>query len=236
MIQRFINLIKGWFSQFLSSTEQSNPEALLELEVENLRSQVARYNRGLISHAALCERLMSQIKRLDAERESLNIKIPANIKVGNRVAAGQYALRLQHVEQELTENQKQSESAESTYKELVRGRDSAVGIAKAKIESLKNGITDMRMQQAVAEMSEMASGLVSEIGGSGDTLDRLSKMVDNEREKAAGRARVAKDTSDPTITATINATEEERAIAAELALKAFESNARKAKKEKEASA
>ena len=32
----------------------------------------------------------------------------------------------------------------------------------------------------------MASGMISEIGGSGDTLDRLHKMVEEEREKAAG--------------------------------------------------
>ena len=34
---------------------------------------------------------------------------------------------------------------------------------------------------------------VGQIGGSGDTLDRLHKMVEEEREKAAGRLRVAKD-------------------------------------------
>ncbi len=42
----------------------------------------------------------------------------------------------------------------------------------------------------------MAAGMVAEIGGSGDTLNRLQEMVDEEREKAAGRARVAKDALD----------------------------------------
>ena len=35
----------------------------------------------------------------------------------------------------------------------------------------------------------MASGMISAIGGSGDTLNRLHDMVEEEREKAAGRAR-----------------------------------------------
>ena len=39
----------------------------------------------------------------------------------------------------------------------------------------------------------MASGMISTIGGSGDTLNRLSSMVEEERTKAAGRARVARD-------------------------------------------
>jgi hypothetical protein len=40
----------------------------------------------------------------------------------------------------------------------------------------------------------MAAGMVTSIGGSGDTLDRLHKMVEEEREHAGGRARVARDT------------------------------------------
>jgi hypothetical protein len=42
----------------------------------------------------------------------------------------------------------------------------------------------------------MAAGMVSEIGGSGDTLNRLDEMVREERDRAAGRARVARDQMD----------------------------------------
>jgi hypothetical protein len=38
--------------------------------------------------------------------------------------------------------------------------------------------------------------MISQIGGSGDTLERLHSMVEEEREKASGRARVAKDSID----------------------------------------
>jgi len=44
----------------------------------------------------------------------------------------------------------------------------------------------------------MASGMVTQIGGSGDTLDRLSSIVQEEQQKAAGRARVARDSMDMT--------------------------------------
>jgi dsDNA-specific endonuclease/ATPase MutS2 len=44
----------------------------------------------------------------------------------------------------------------------------------------------------------MASGMVSEIGGAGDTLNRLHEMVEEERQKAAGKARVAKSGLDTT--------------------------------------
>ena len=54
----------------------------------------------------------------------------------------------------------------------------------------------MKMKKAMAELTEMASGMITTIGGSGDTLDRLQGMVEQEREKAAGRMRVAKDNLD----------------------------------------
>jgi len=71
-----------------------------------------------------------------------------------------------------------------------------VSSARAKIESLKSSISDLKMKRAMAELTEMASGMISSIGGSGDTLDRLQTMVEEERSKAAGRARVAKDSMD----------------------------------------
>jgi len=168
----------------------------LELEQENLRKQIANFNQGLASHAGLCERLMSQVRKLEAEQKDIRAKTAAHLRAGNRSAAGQYALRLQSVETQLEENRKQLEDAENTYKNLVKARDVAVSTARSKIEGLKGAINDMRMKQAVAEISEMASGMISEIGGAGDTLNRLHEMVEEERTKAAGRARIARDSID----------------------------------------
>jgi phage shock protein A len=191
-----MNLFRGFVGLFVSSVERKNPEALLELEKENLREQVAKYNQGLASHAGLCERLMAQVKKLETEERDLRAKAGANLRAGNRDAAGQYALRLQTVQRELVENRTQLEQAEATYKNLLKARDVAISAARAKIENLKASITDMKMKQAMAELSEMSAGMISNIGGSGDTLDRLTEMVTEERDKAAGRARVAKDSLD----------------------------------------
>lgn len=196
MYSRIANLFKGFLSLFISGIERRNPEALLELEQENLRKQIANFNQGLASHAGMCERLMGQVRRLETEQKEVRAKTTAHVRAGNNAAAGQFALRLQSVEAQLEENRKQLEQAEQTYKNLVKARDVAVSTARAKIEGLKGAINDMRMKQAVAEISEMASGMISEIGGAGDTLNRLHEMVEEERNKAAGRARIAKDSID----------------------------------------
>jgi hypothetical protein len=111
------------------------------------------------------------------------------------------------------------EQAEVTYKELVRARDVAISIARAKIETLKTGISDLKMKRAMAEITEMASGMVSELGGSGDTLNRLDSIVQEERYKAAGRVRVAVDSLD---TSDIHVREAEQHAMAEQALEEFE--------------
>jgi phage shock protein A len=196
MYYRIVNLFKGFLSLFVSGMERRNPEALLEVEKENLRAQIAKYNEGLASHAGLAERLMSQVRKLEGEEREMRSKATAHLRAGNRDAAGQYALRLQTVTRELEENRAQLESAEATYKNLVRARDQSVAAAKAKIESLKASLNDLKIQRATAELSEMASGMVTSIGGSGDTLGRLHDMVEEERQMAAGRARMARDSLD----------------------------------------
>jgi phage shock protein A len=198
MFGRIANLFKGFISLFISGVERRNPEALLELEQENLRKQIGQFNQGLASHAGLAERLMSQVRKLESEEKDVRAKTTAHVRAGNNAAAGQYALRLQTINQQLEENRKQLEVAEKTYKDLVKARDIAMQTARAKIESLKGAINDMRMNQAMAELHEMSAGMITNIGGSGDTLNRLEGMVTEERDKAAGRARVARDAVDMT--------------------------------------
>jgi phage shock protein A len=218
MFKRLSNLVRGFFGLFISGLERQNPEALLEVEQENLRKQIGQYNQGLASHAGLCERLISQVKQLENEQRDLRAKTTANLRAGNRDAAAQYALRLQTIERELEENRTQMEQAEKTYKDLVKARDVAIAGARQKIESLKSGINDLKMKRAMAELTEMASGMITGIGSSGETLDRLHNIVEEERQKAAGRARVARDSMD---TSGIEMKEAEQKALADQALADF---------------
>ena len=68
MFARLSNIFKGILSLFIKDLERQNPEALLELEQENLRKQIASYNQGLATHAGLAERLMSQACRRQPRR------------------------------------------------------------------------------------------------------------------------------------------------------------------------
>ncbi len=218
MFKRLKNLIKGFFGLFIGGLEKRNPEALLDNEKENLRKQISEFNKGLAAHAGLVEKLMSKAKRLDREENELRAKTAANLKAGNREAAGKLALQLQTADKEHDEVREQMEEADARYKELVKARDVSVKQAKDRIEQLTRNLDEMKSTKAMAELNEMASGMVTDIGGSGDTLNRLEDMVEEERTKAAGRSRVAKDQLDMS---GINETAAEQDALAEMALADF---------------
>jgi phage shock protein A len=218
MFKRLGNIIRGFFGLFISGLEKKNPEALLEVEKENLRKQIANYNQGLAAHAGLCERLMSQVKKLEEEERTHRAKAAAHLRAGNKTAASQYALRLQAVTAHLQENRTQLEQADTTYQELLKARDVSIKAAQTKIEQLRSSLDDLKIKRATAELAEMASGMITDIGGSGDTLSRLHQMVEEERQKAAGRARVAKDSLS---TADIKLEEVEQQALADQALADF---------------
>jgi phage shock protein A len=218
MFQRLANLVRGFLSLFISGIEKANPRALIEAEKENLRQQIARFNDSLANHAAFVERLMRQVKNLETQERDLAAKAAANLKVGNRAAAGQLALQLKTVKEQLEENRGQLEGADQTFKKLVKTRDVAVRDAQAKIESLKRLLSETELMEAQAELQEMAQGMITSIGGSGDTINRVEEYLTERRDKAAGRARVAATTID---TSKVELMEAEQEALADQALTEF---------------
>ncbi len=218
MWNRIGNLFKGFLSLFISGIERENPRALIEVEKENLRKQIARFNDNLATHAGFCERLLRQVKNLEAQERDLAAKAAANLKVGNRGPAAQYALQLKTVKEQLEENRAQLKAAEETYTKLVQARDVSVRDAQAKIEKLKRMLTETEMMEAQAELQEMATGMISSIGGAGETINRVEEYLTERHDKAAGRARVAGSTMD---TSRVELMEAEQQALADQALSEF---------------
>ena len=181
MFKRISNLIKGFFSIFIGGIEKKSPEALLEVEKENLRKQISEFNKGLANHAALVERLISRAKKLDSEEVKLKAKTTALLKANQREAAAKSALDFQKAQTEHDDIKTQLEDAEVRYKELVNARDVSIEAARSKIEELRRGIDDMKVQKAMAELNEMAGGMVGSLGGSGDNLNNISKGISRNK-------------------------------------------------------
>jgi len=191
LIIRVWNVTRGLSATFVSYFERRNPEALLEIEKENLRALIGRFNQGLVSHAALSERLITQVSRGEREVGDLTTKTNALFNAGEREAAARYALRLKEVKERLAEDRKQLETAEETYRQLVGTREAAIAEARAKIELVRRQIGDLKVKRALADLEGMASAMIGGLGSAGDSLNRLHEMVEEERERASARVRVA---------------------------------------------
>jgi len=141
------------------------------------------------------------------------------IQAGKRELAGQLAVRFQAIQTESDSVDIQFKECETQYKELIRARDISVKAAKDKIEEISRGMNDLKVKKAAAELTEMANGMVSKIGSGADSLDRIGTIIEEERNKAAGRLRVAKDSGDMSKIAEL---ESANNTSAEIALAQFE--------------
>jgi phage shock protein A len=162
---------------------------------------------------------MRQVKLLEKNETNLTAKIAANIKAGNRSLAGQMALELKTIQEQLQENREQLTAADDTYRKLLKTRDVTVQEARNKIDKLKMMISEAKILEAQAELQEMASGMISNMGGSGETLNRLEEYLQERRDHAAGRAAVASSSLDMS---EIDMKDAERSALADQALLEFE--------------
>ncbi len=215
-IRRWMAAMTGFA---VTELEASHPEAVLDYEREQLRVQIAQYNRNLAGHAGLCERLRARGAKLAKEEEALRARIERFLDAGKRDRGAELALRLEQLVAEREELAGQLEIAEQTYEQLVVSRDAAIESARTKLERLKRTISDVEVQSALAELLEMSSCMQGGIGVCDGTLERVHEKLEERRELAVGRARVAGDQVDVDRVAE---DEEERAMLAEEARARFE--------------
>ena len=141
----------------------------------------------------MVEKLIAQVRGQEEQETKLSTTIKSNVTAGTKISPAAAALKLNEVRTELTANREQLEAAENTYQEMTRNREASVKEAQKKIETLQAKINELKVKEATADLSEMASSMTADMGGASETMNRLENMVEDARAKAAGRARVAQD-------------------------------------------
>jgi hypothetical protein len=221
LLERMRRLAAAIAGNAVTELEAAHPVAVLDAERTRLRMQVARYNRGLAAHAAIGERLRRRAAQLEQEQRTLTERAVRRLAANDRPRAAEAALRLEAVRAELARGAEQIARSEATYQELTRSRNRAVEAARARIEAMKRSIGEVEAQRALAELCELAADLEGSIGVSEGTLERVHERLEEERELALGRARVAREVLDGERD---DGAEEDRAAAAEEALRRFEAS------------
>lgn len=191
ILLRSFNVFRGMLGTVVVWFERRNPEALLENEKDNLHKLIQQFNAGLVSHAALSERLSAQVQRGERQIETFAYRTNALLSAGERGAAAREALSLKEAKAQLDEDRRQLEAAEETYARLISRRDEAVSESRSRIEQVRRQIGDLKVKRAIADLEGMARAMIGEVDNRGASLSRLETMVGEEREKAGARARVA---------------------------------------------
>jgi phage shock protein A len=218
LIIRAFNLVSGLASRLVYVFERRNPDALLEVEKENLRKAVNSFNEGLVTHATLSERLKMQVADGEAKIAEATAKTRGLVKAGQPQAAGRYALQIKEVTARLAEDQRQLVESEERFSHLVRTRDLSVADARSRIERLRQQIGELKVNRAIADLQGMANDMMDRFNAPGDSLNRLQEMITEERMKAAGRLTVMSGTGSA---ADIAARETEQNALSEEALREF---------------
>ncbi|MCE9583771.1 MAG: PspA/IM30 family protein [Planctomycetes bacterium] len=190
---RLWNLVRGFFGLFVSGIEKANPRAMLEAEMISFQEAVGSYNTNLAKQAGMVERLKGQIASQRKQLEQLTARVTANFAAKNMEEAGRAALLAKQMKTDLTENEAQLKAADEMYQNLNRQRDVYVREAQRKIDAIKQKLSKAEMAEAQAKLSEIASATAFNMSGSGASLDRLEKNLDERIADASGKARVAQD-------------------------------------------
>jgi phage shock protein A len=233
IFQRIHRLWRAVVGSGLTELEAHNAEAMLDVEREALRDQVGKYNQGLAGYASVIERLKAERGRLQKESAELEPKLRARLAADDRVSAGKLALRVEANGERLSALSLELGETERTYKELTRAREVALVSARDRIESLKRSIDECKVQEALADLTELAAGMHGSLGLTDGTLERVRDRVEDKKHLATGRARVARDSID---VAGVRAQEAEQDALCEAALQRFEGGVPESDPEKRAAA
>lgn len=218
MFQRFANLIRGFFNGIASGFEKRNPELLLENAKEDLRKNVINMRNGRAQLAGQSASLQRQIAEQKIRERELEGRVQVFLDAGKEEQAGDAALELQTIKDDLAKNTDQLSQNESAYKEFTLMCATTEKELTRKIQEYARMISEAKAKEAAAEAAEFIAGSISSTSASGENLDRLKNVVNEKLDTASGRLRAAQDTSG---FANIKAMQEERQLRSQAALASF---------------
>lgn len=218
LFKRIANIFKGKASQGVTYLENSNLEALIEVEKQNIRKAEGDYNKSLIAHAGLVESLRSNKERLAKEEKELTVKIKANMSAGNMNLAQEYALKHATIKTDLQTAITDLNIAVKKEDDLTKARNFAIAKAKKNISDIERNLSEMKRQENIATLHQAASGMITDIGGTGDNINRIAETVEKRKNEAIGAARVAQNSLDMS---EVNISEQEHKALAANALAQF---------------
>jgi phage shock protein A len=196
----------------------ADPIAQLQYEYDKAVDQMKEGREGLEQYRALVERVTRQVEGDRQHVASLEARVKAYLKVGERETASRFAIELQKAKKELAENEAQLKMHETAYNNNV----TKVKHATKKLAELKQKIqkydAELKLSRAEAELAKLATSFNFDI-----TTDfgQIEDVIQDKIGLNRAKVRVAADLSGEGIEDIKREEAVEQAIADE-ALREFE--------------
>ncbi len=134
----------------------ADPIAQLQYEYDKAVEQMKEGREGLEQYRALVERVTRQVNSDRQHVASLEARVKAYLKAGERDTAAKFALELQKAKKELAENEAQLKLHETAYDNNV----TKIKHASKKLADLKTKIqkydAELKLSRAEAELAKLA--------------------------------------------------------------------------------
>jgi phage shock protein A len=196
----------------------ADPIAQLQYEYDKAVDQLKDGREGLEQYRALVERVTRQVNGDRNHVASLEARIKAYLKAGERETASKFALELQKAKKELAENEAQLKLHETAYTNNV----TKIKHATKKLADLKDKIqkydAELKLSRAEAELAKLATSFNFDV-----TTDfgQIEDVIQDKIGLNRAKVRVAADLSGEGIEDIKREEAVEQAIADE-ALREFE--------------
>jgi len=170
----------------------ADPVAQLQYEYDKAVDQMKEGREGLEQYRALVERVTRQVEGDRQHVASLEARIKAYLKAGERETAAKFALELQKAKKEHAENQGQLKLHETAYNNNV----TKVKHATKKLGDLKNRIkkydAELKLSRAEAELAKLAQSFNFDV-----TTDfgQIEDVIQDKIGLNRAKVRVAADLS-----------------------------------------
>jgi len=187
------NAIRAQFNKMANWFWTRDPIAQMQLEYDKAVAQLKEGRRGLEQYRGLVERVNRQVVTGEKRLQTLEAKIKAYLKAGDRKTAGQLAIQLQEVKQELAENKQQLEMHEQAYQnnvEKIKHATKKLGKVREKIKKYE---AELKMSNAEAELARLSQTFNFDV-----TTDfgELEQVIQEKIDLNRGTVRVAADLSE----------------------------------------
>jgi phage shock protein A len=171
---------------------ESDPIAVMQLEVDQATERLKEGRKGLEMYRGLVETVARQVATGKSNAAQLEAQIKAHLKAGNRDVAGQLALQLQKVQNELASNENQLQMHEQAYQNnLLKIQKANKDIIKVR-EKIQRYHAELKMSAAEAEIAQISESFDMNV-----TTDfgQIEAVIQRQIDTNRGRARVAADMS-----------------------------------------